>query len=92
QYSAYSVFKTTDKLLRILKKRIVSGNLSTSQVIEVSSLYLDTINKFWKEASVYYDKLANTPSTEWLSLNESIHEKQILVNRENNFVYTPKND
>lgn len=92
QYESYVPVRVADRIIRALKKRITSGRITAQEVIDVLKQYSQALNKYWQQlAEIYPGMMGSTPAM-WSSLNEPLHERQMLANRMNTFVFIPRSD
>lgn len=92
QGDTYARIRDMDKILKVLKKRIVSQRITMEEVSQVIKQYESVVTDLWKELGQIYPPISTYEPVNWRALNDSFQEKQILCYRQPTFVYEPRSD
>lgn len=92
QGDTYTRIRDMDKILKVLKKRIISQKITIEELSQVIKRYESLITDLWNCLAQVYPALSGYTLESWRALNDSFQEKQMLCHRQNTFVYEPRSD
>ncbi len=92
QGDTYTRIRDMDKILKVLKKRIISQKITMEELSQVIKQYESVIINLWNCLAQVYSAISGYTPESWRALNDSFQEKQMLCYRQNTFVYEPRSD